>query len=73
MPKQRYEEIADDLRTKIASGEYPVGSNLPSRSQMCQTYGVSDNVVGKAMLILRLEGLTETLAGVGVKVKRRPS
>ncbi|WP_425413537.1 GntR family transcriptional regulator [Micromonospora rhizosphaerae] len=46
----------------------PPGTKLPSRSQLCKEYGVSDTVVGKAMMILRATGLTETLEGVGVFV-----
>ncbi|MFI6762715.1 winged helix-turn-helix domain-containing protein [Micromonospora sp. NPDC050417] len=69
MPRQqRYEEVADDLTTKIRGGEYPPGAKLPSRAQLCEIYDVSESVVEKAMWILRREGLTETLPGVGVFV-----
>lgn len=68
MPAQRYEQVAEDLRRKIQSGEYPPGSRLPSRAHLMRHYGVSDTVIGKAMMLLRVEGLTETLAGVGVIV-----
>ncbi|WP_326549718.1 winged helix-turn-helix domain-containing protein [Micromonospora sp. NBC_01813] len=68
MPKQQYQVLADELRAKIESGEWPPGTKLPSRSELCREYGVSDTVVGKAMMILRATGLTETLEGVGVFV-----
>lgn len=68
MPKQRYEQVADDLRAKIESGEYPPGSKLPTRVEIGEQYGVSDTVADKAMMILRHAGLTETLPGVGVFV-----
>lgn len=69
MPRQqRYEEVADDLVRKIRSGEYPPGSQLPSRARLCELYGVSESVIEKAMWILRREKLTETLPGVGVFV-----
>ncbi|MBT8228438.1 MAG: winged helix-turn-helix transcriptional regulator [Dactylosporangium sp.] len=68
MPQQRYQILADELRQKIDSGEWSPGTKLPSRSQLCQEHGVSDTVVGKAMMILRATGLTETLEGVGVFV-----
>ncbi|HEX6968289.1 MAG TPA: winged helix-turn-helix domain-containing protein [Micromonosporaceae bacterium] len=68
MPKQKYEMVADDLTSRIRSGEYPPGSQLPSRAQLCEMYSVSESVVEKAMWILRREGLTETLPGVGVFV-----
>ncbi|MCF0093197.1 winged helix-turn-helix transcriptional regulator [Micromonospora orduensis] len=72
MPKQQYQVLADELRTKIESGAWPPGTKLPSRSQLCKEYGVSDTVVGKAMMILRATGLTETLEGVGVFVAEKP-
>ncbi|WP_434742916.1 winged helix-turn-helix domain-containing protein [Micromonospora sp. SH-82] len=68
MPKQQYQVLADALREKIESGEWPPGTKLPSRAQLCKEYGVSDTVVGKAMMILRATGRTETLEGVGVFV-----
>ncbi|MCW2900115.1 MAG: regulatory protein GntR [Streptosporangiaceae bacterium] len=74
MPKQRYEEVADDLRRKIETGEYSPGSSLPSRRDLMIEYQCSDTVIGKAMMILRGLGLTETQPGVAVFVKRdRPS
>ncbi|MET8041918.1 winged helix-turn-helix domain-containing protein [Micromonospora sp. NPDC005215] len=72
MPKQQYQVLADELRDKIESGEWPPGTKLPSRSQLCNEYSVSDTVVGKAMMILRATGLTETLEGVGVFVAEKP-
>ncbi|NBE82460.1 winged helix-turn-helix domain-containing protein [Micromonospora rubida] len=71
MPKQQYQVLADELRSKIESGDWPPGAKLPSRSQLCKDYGVSDTVVGKAMMILRATGLTETLEGVGVFVAEK--
>ncbi|HTI26207.1 MAG TPA: winged helix-turn-helix domain-containing protein [Kutzneria sp.] len=71
MPKQRYEQVADDLRHKIESGEYAPGSRLPSRAQMREIYGISDTVSDKALWLLRQAGLVETLPGVGVFVKER--
>ncbi|MET8253732.1 winged helix-turn-helix domain-containing protein [Micromonospora sp. NPDC005197] len=56
----------------VESGAWPPGTKLPSRSQLCKEYGVSDTVVGKAMMILRATGLTETLEGVGVFVAGKP-
>jgi GntR family transcriptional regulator len=68
MPKYPYEVVADSIRERIRSGTYPPGSKLPSRAELCAEFGVSDIVVGSAMRILKTEGLTETLPGVGVYV-----
>lgn len=72
MPKQRYEEVADDLRQKIQSGEYPPGSRMPSRADLRKIYTISDTVSDKAMWLLRQDGLVETLPGVGVYVTEKP-
>jgi GntR family transcriptional regulator len=65
----RYEEVADDLLARINSGEYPPGSKLPSRAQLAEMYQVSSIVADRAMMILRLKGVTESLPGVGVYVR----
>lgn len=72
MPMQQYERVAADLRSKIANGTYAPGTQLPSRAQLREIYGVSDTVLDKAMFMLRTEHLTETLPGVGVFVAEKP-
>jgi GntR family transcriptional regulator len=72
-PRYRYEEIADDLRERIVGGEFPPGSRLPSRRELTAHYEVTEPVVDRAMLILRVKEITETLAGVGVFVRDAPS
>lgn len=71
MPKYRYEEIADDLQERIATGEFPPGSRLPSRRELIDQYDVTEPVIDRAMLILRVKELVETLPGVGVFVREQ--
>jgi DNA-binding GntR family transcriptional regulator len=73
MPKQRYEEVADVLRGRIADGTYPPGAKLPSRRELRDEFQASDTVIDKAMMILRVGDLTESLPGVGVFVKGQPA
>jgi GntR family transcriptional regulator len=68
-PRYRYEEIADSLRERIAAGEFPPGSRLPSRRELIEEYAVTEPVIDRAMQILRVLGITETLPGVGVFVR----
>jgi GntR family transcriptional regulator len=72
MPKQRYEEVADILRARIQDGTYTPGAKLPSRSQLREEFQASDTVIDKAMMMLRVAGFTESLAGVGVFARDRP-
>ena len=72
-PRYRYEEIADDLRKRIDAGEFPPGSRLPTRRELTAHYEVTEPVIDRAMQILRVLGVTETLAGVGVFVRDQAS
>ncbi|MCX4473277.1 GntR family transcriptional regulator [Micromonospora sp. NBC_01655] len=67
-PRYRYEQIADDLAARIASGEFPPASKLPSRRELIEQYGVTEPVIDRAMQVLRIKGMIETLPGVGVFV-----
>jgi len=71
MPTNMYEQLADDLRAKIKSGEYPPGSILPSRRELCQEHGFSQIVVYMAVNILKSEGLVVLVPGRGLKVADR--
>src|SRR5262245_3270396 len=63
-----YQQVADDLRQKMASGELPVGAAIPSTAQMTRQYGVSSTVVRAAVGQLRSEGLLVGQPGKGVFV-----
>lgn len=67
-PRYRYEQIADDLAERIKAGEFQPGSKLPSRRELIEHYGVTEPVIDRAMQVLRIKGMTETLPGVGVFV-----
>jgi GntR family transcriptional regulator len=71
MPPAQYphQRVTDHLRRRIRDGEFPPGAKLPSRRELCKEYGVSDTVVGRVMLTLAQEGLTESLVGYGTFVK----
>jgi DNA-binding GntR family transcriptional regulator len=62
------EQIADDIAARIASGEYPPGSALPSYSELADTYSVSRSTASRAYLILRSRGLVTGQAGRGVYI-----
>ncbi|MFI2708904.1 winged helix-turn-helix domain-containing protein [Micromonospora sp. NPDC018662] len=68
-PQYRYQQVADDLANRIRSGEFPPGSRLPSRAELCEQYEVSSFVADRVYLMLKMQGLTESLPGAGVFVK----
>jgi GntR family transcriptional regulator len=64
-----YEQIADVLRERIASGEYSAGRVMPSARTLSQELGVSIGSIKRAVEILRAEGFVETRIGRGIVVK----
>ena len=67
-----YQQVAHDLRRRIAEGEFPVGSAIPSTAELTRTYGVSTTVVRAAVAQLRAEGLLVGQPGKGVFVRSTP-
>jgi DNA-binding GntR family transcriptional regulator len=67
-----YQRVADDLRDRIALGEYRVDDALPSTAELMSLYGVSSTVVRAAIRELKVEGLTRGQAGKAVFVVRQP-
>jgi GntR family transcriptional regulator len=68
-----YQQIAEDLRARITSGEFPPGSPLPSESQMIERYGASRLTVRHAVAALRSAGLIETAHGRASMVRATPT
>jgi len=62
-------QIADRLRERIARGEYPVGSKLPTELELTRELGVSRNSVREATRSLVHSGLLAARAGDGTYVR----
>ncbi|WP_308290667.1 GntR family transcriptional regulator [Micromonospora sp. RL09-050-HVF-A] len=70
MPK--YVDTANDLRDRIAAGEFPIGSKLPGITDLQSHYGVALNTVRAAEELLREEGLLRIAQGEGAFVIAAP-
>lgn len=68
----RYQQIADEVRTRILSGDYAKGSVLPSEADLGATYGASRVTVRRALEVLRDEGMVSARQGFGWLVDREP-
>ena len=68
----KYRDIADDLRRRIAAGEYPLGSRLPGVVALQQRYDAALGTVRAAQDILRDEGVLRTAQGEGSFVVALP-
>lgn len=73
MVTPNYQRVADDLRHRILSGALGPGDKLPSFAQLQAQYGVGNNAVHMAIVLLKSEGLVYGHQGKGVFVADRPN
>lgn len=66
-----YQRLATQLRQRIASGEWPPGTRLPSARELREEYGAGRGVVEYAVAQLRRDGLIETRPGARPEVARQ--
>jgi GntR family transcriptional regulator len=65
MTSSRYRQIADDLRERVALGEFGDQGALDSESALSSRYAVSRVTVRRALVTLREQGLVESHQGSG--------
>jgi DNA-binding transcriptional regulator YhcF (GntR family) len=63
-----YQQIAAELRQRIAAGRIRPGERLPSTRTLMREYGVAMATATKALTTLQQEGLAHSLPGVGTVV-----
>lgn len=64
-----YQDLAELLRARIASGQLRPGDRLPSERDLSQTYDVNPLTARAAVQQLRNEGLVQAMRGRGVVVR----
>lgn len=67
-PRRLYRQVADQLRQLMDSGEYPVGSRLPTERELADTLGISRPTVREALIALEVEGRVKIRVGSGIYV-----
>lgn len=60
-----YNQIVEQVESKIISGEYPTGSRFPSVRELAFEVGVNPNTMQKAMAELERRKLVETIRNSG--------
>lgn len=70
-PETVWQQVADDLRSMIESGELPAGQRLPSGPELGEIYGVARVTAVKAVTALRDEGVLTVVNGRGTFVTRK--
>ncbi|HEX4830595.1 MAG TPA: GntR family transcriptional regulator [Trebonia sp.] len=71
MAAPMYQQIADDLRRQIDSGELAPGQQLPTELELKDKYEASRNTVRDAIRRLAASGLVESRPGAGTFVTRK--
>jgi len=68
-----YVRLTSILRSRIASGEWKIGSRIPTIEKLCSEYDVARNTVRQSLELLGSEGLISSGRGIGTVVLQRPS
>lgn len=68
-PRRLFRRIAEQIAAKIAAGELPPGSRLPSERDLAPRLNVSRPSLREALIALEIEGLVEVRGGSGVYVR----
>src|SRR5947209_2906752 len=63
--RKAYEQVADQLRELIMSGELPRGERLPNETVLAREFGVSRATVREALRLLTAQSLVRTAKGAG--------
>ena len=63
-----YQQIVVYIKNKIISGEWPIGSKLPTQRELAKLFGVNRSTVVTALEELKAEGLIEGKMGASTKV-----
>ncbi|WP_328707675.1 winged helix-turn-helix domain-containing protein [Streptomyces mesophilus] len=67
-----FQEVAEELRSRLKEGTYRVGQQLPSQRELADELGVSRDTVVKVLHELAAEGLVESRRGSGTRVRAHP-
>ncbi|MGY8793426.1 MAG: FadR/GntR family transcriptional regulator [Gammaproteobacteria bacterium] len=63
-----YIKISDNISSLINSGEFPVGSRLPTERELSQMFSVSRPTIREAIISLEVKKIVSIKAGSGVYV-----
>jgi GntR family transcriptional regulator of abcA and norABC len=58
----KYQQIVDYIKAKIANGEWPIGSKIPSQRKLAEVFEVNRSTVITALEELMADGLIESCA-----------
>lgn len=69
--KPIYQQISIDIASRIANGEFPMGSKIHGRSTLAGQYNVSPETIRRSVKLLEDMEIVAVNAGSGITVKSR--
>jgi AcrR family transcriptional regulator len=73
MAKPPYQQIAEEIRQRIVTGELKPGARVPSARQITAKWGVAIATATKVLALLQQEGSVKVVPGVGTVVAGIPA
>lgn len=70
-PVHPYRQIAEIIKRRILSGQYPPNTRIPTETELVETYEVARTTARRAVKVLRDEGLVYTVPQRGTYVSDR--
>lgn len=70
-PEPLYLQLADLIRERITSGEYPPRTRIPSITMLAAEHDIAEMTARKALRLLVDEGLLTAVSGRGTFVRGR--
>lgn len=71
-PMPVYQQIANDIESRISQEEWSLGDKLPSENELTEEYGASRVTVRQALAKLEADGLIDKQRGRGAFLKTNP-
>lgn len=68
--RHMYQKVADEMRRRICSGEFPVETRLPGRRELAEEFGCTSVTIRSAMQVLLDEGYIVMRQGLRPMVVR---
>lgn len=67
--KKLYLQVYDEIRNYIKENKLQSGDKLPTEMEMCESLGVSRNVLREAIKSLEITGIVTSKPGVGIVIR----
>ena len=67
------EPVLDQFREAIEAGQWPLGSQIPTETELMEMLGVGRGVIREALATLKAFGIIDSTPGRGTFVTHRPS